>query len=238
MPSSPHDLESGPRGPVYPDSGDLPATIPIFPLPGVLLLPGGELPLNIFEPRYLNMTLDALGRGRVIGMIQPLPRPDLDLQGDPEVYPIGCAGRIVRFAETPDSRLLITLLGISRFSVAEELAPERGYRRVRADYSGFAGDDAVPSPARGLDRERLIAAALRFFKARGRPVDRDSLTHAEDDLLVTSLAMASPFDTRDKQALLECADTEGRGELLTNLLEMAALMDESGGGGPGPDTAH
>ncbi|PIW31022.1 MAG: peptidase S16 [Rhodospirillales bacterium CG15_BIG_FIL_POST_REV_8_21_14_020_66_15] len=214
------------HGAQYPDTGVLPDVLPIFPLPGALLLPGGQLPLNIFEPRYLNMTLDAMAHGRVIGMIQPQPvageEPrDPDLREAPEVFAVGCLGRIVSFAETGDGRLLITLLGQTRFRVAEELPMAGGYRRVRPDFAGFAADlDGAATP--NIDRGRLLAAAARFFEARGLQADWSGIEDAPDALLVTSLAMACPFDLRDKQALLESATASARAALLVDLLEMAA----------------
>ncbi|MEQ9471591.1 MAG: LON peptidase substrate-binding domain-containing protein [Roseitalea porphyridii] len=214
------------HGAHYPDTGKLPAVLPIFPLPGALLLPGGQLPLNIFEPRYLNMTLDAMAAGRVIGMIQPTPVQgeaprDPDLRDAPAIYPVGCLGRIVSFSETGDGRLLITLLGQTRFRVAEELAGKDGYRRVRPDFSGFT-DDLDESAAVTYDRDRLVAAAAGFFDARGLQADWSSIEDTSDSLLVTSLAMACPFDLREKQALLECDGPTARAALLTDLLEMSA----------------
>ena len=223
----------------YPDTGTLPEVLPIFPLPGAMLLPGGQLPLNIFEPRYLNMTLDAMGHGRVIGMIQPKPAPgedlprDPDLRETPEVYGVGCMGRIISFAETGDGRLMITLLGQNRFRIAKELRGEKGYRRVRPDFAPFAADSESDTPIT-MDRPRLLQAASRFFDARGMQADWQSIEDAPDGLLVTSLSMACPFDLREKQALLESETPATRAALLTELLEMAALGPVDGPGG----TAH
>ena len=215
------------HGAKYPDTGGLPDVLPIFPLPGALLLPGGQLPLNIFEPRYLHMIIDAMGDGRLIGMIQPKPQPGEDAPGDPDlresppVYPVGCCGRIVSFSETGDGRLLITLLGQSRFRIAGELAVHNGYRRVRPDFAPFANDldDDIPA---GLDRARLLDAAARYLDANGLKTDWEAIEEAPDALLVTSLAMVCPFDLREKQALLESDTPATRGALLTELLEMGA----------------
>lgn len=222
------------HGAHYPDTGKLPDVLPIFPLPGALLLPGGQLPLNIFEPRYLNMTLDALAAGRVIGMIQPSPvmgetPRDPDLREAPDIYPVGCMGRIVSFSETGDGRLLITLLGQTRFRVAAELPGQGGYRRVRPAFDEFTGD-LETDPAAAFDRPRMLKAAQRFFEARGMKADWTAIEDAPDGLLVTSLAMVCPFDLREKQALLESADAAARAELLTDLLEISAL-------GPATDPA-
>ncbi|MEQ8229018.1 MAG: LON peptidase substrate-binding domain-containing protein [Rhodospirillales bacterium] len=219
------------HGAQYPDTGSLPDVLPIFPLPGAMLLPGGQLPLNIFEPRYLHMTLDAMGQGRVIGMIQPAPVAgeaprDPDLRTAPDIYPVGCLGRIISFAETGDGRLMITLLGQSRFRVMDELPEVNGYRRVRPGYDGFSGDLNSDAPL-SVDRARLLKAATGFFKVRGLSADWSSVEDAPDGLLVTSLSMACPFDVREKQALLESPDGTTRAALLTDLLEMAALGPET-----------
>ena len=122
---------------------DLPLILPIFPLPGAIVLPGQLLPLNIFEPRYLTMFLDSLGQSRLIGMIQPLG----DMSSEPvAVHPIGCAGRVTAFQETPDGRLLVNLTGVCRFTIGPELELYRGYRRTEADWSAYRGDFAEPAP--------------------------------------------------------------------------------------------
>lgn len=200
------------------DNGALPAEIPIFPLPGALLLPRARMPLNIFEDRYLAMTNDALGGGRLIGMVQPVQRGTS--HDATEVYGVGCLGRIVAFAETPDCRLLITLMGVTRFRIVGEVALVRGYRRVRVDYAEFSNDrHAMPDAL--ADRPRLEMAVRRFFDLRAIDVDWAALADASDDVLVTSLAMVSPFETREKQAILECDQVSDRGAMLTTLLEMA-----------------
>jgi Lon protease-like protein len=224
------------HGAKYPDTGDLPGVLPIFPLPGALLLPGGQLPLNIFEPRYLHMIIDAMGEGRLIGMIQPKPQPgedapnDPDLRENPPVYSVGCCGRIVNFSETGDGRLLITLLGQSRFRIEDELPPRNGYRRVTADFSPFPDDPDDDTPI-GLDRARLLDAAARYLDANGLKTDWEAIEEAPDSLLVTSLAMVCPFDLREKQALLESDTPATRGVLLTELLEMGARGPAASPGG-------
>jgi Lon protease-like protein len=207
---------------------DLPASLPVFPLTGVLLLPRGQLPLNIFEPRYLAMTEAALGeRQRLIGMIQP--RESEGAEGPPKLYPIGCAGRISTFSESGDGRYLITLTGLCRFAVAEELAVDTPYRRVRPDFARFAADLADP-PAPTLDRARFIEL-LKIFLSRQRiKADWRSIAEAPDDGLVTTLAMVCPFQPEEKQALLECRDTTARARVMIQLLEMATL------GAPGEGT--
>lgn len=205
--------------------GTLPAVLPIFPLSGVLLLPRGHLPLNIFEPRYLTMTEDALGAGRMIGMIQPrLPQPGL-VEDGVEVFATGCAGRIISFSETGDGRFLITLRGVCRFRIAQELEGVGGYRRAGADYTAFAAD--LQENAEPLaDRRRLLGAVHAFLEVKRIEADWKAIEGAADEVLVTTLAMAAPLEAGEKQALLECSDLAGRAELLAGLLEMAARTDQ------------
>ncbi len=212
----------------------LPDIMPIFPLSGVLLLPRGRLPLNIFEPRYLAMTRDALGGERLIGMIQPSDSggggPGFDSM-NPPVYPIGCAGRVTQFSETDDGRYLLTLTGVSRFRIREELPLLSGYRRVVPDWRPFAHDRDQPGEP-GFDRERLIRGLKSYFGARQISADFEAIEKAPGEYLVTSLAMACPFAPSEKQALLEAADPDERGRLLTTLVEMAAIeptTEDSGG---------
>src|ERR1700750_1228423 len=178
----------------------LPDILPIFPLAGVLLLPRGRLPLNIFEPRYLAMTRNALASDRLIGMVQP---SDPAASGsNPPVYPIGCAGRITSFSETEDGRFLITLTGTSRFRIREELPLLEGYRRVVPDWDGFARD-AEGEEAPEFDRERLVRGLKAYFQQHQISADWDSITSVGGERLVTSIAMICPFDPSEKQALAE-----------------------------------
>ena len=208
----------------------LPDVLPIFPLTGVLLLPRGRLPLNIFEPRYLAMTRDALGGERLIGMIQPT-EPQQDNLGrgavDPSVYPVGCAGRITQFAENDDGRFLITLTGISRFRIVEELPLLSGYRRVIPDWRPFAHDRGMPDDPQ-LDRGRLVRGLKNYFGQRNLGADWSAIEKAPGEHLVTSIAMACPFAPSEKQALLEAADLEERAKLLIGLVEMAAIKPTAG----------
>jgi len=208
-----------------PDLAALPDTLPIFPLTGVLLLPRGRLPLNIFEPRYLAMTRDALGGERLIGMVQP-SEPQRDNRGggaiNPPVYPIGCAGRITAFAESDDGRYLLTLTGVSRFRIRDELPLLSGYRRVVPDWQPFAQDLDAP-PATGFDRERFIRGLKEFFTQRQISADWEAIDKAAGEHLITSLAMLCPFAPSEKQALLEAADLDERARLLIALVEMAAI---------------
>jgi len=203
-----------------PRADELPREFPVFPLAGALLLPHGKLPLNIFEPRYLAMTEDALGAGRMFGMIQPDPRLS-DGPTGPGLYRIGCLGRLVSFSETDDGRYLITLLGLARFAVAAELPMRRGYRRVQGDLSAFA-DDLEPTrdDQVRLDRPALLAALRGYFTRRGIDSNWDAINQMPDHTLVVTLSMVCPFDPAEKQALLEAATVAERAQTLLALLQM------------------
>jgi Lon protease-like protein len=209
----------------YRTPADLPARIPIFPLGGALLLPRGQLPLNIFEPRYLQMVDDALAGARVIGMVQPDSDEALQQQGDPaarpSVYRIGCAGRIASFAETGDGRILITLAGISRFSIIEELAGPTPYRVVRADFAPFASDFEAGLGQDQVDRSELLRAFKAFLEAHKLEADWDEVREASNESLVNTLSMMSPYPPAEKQALLEAHDLKTRAEVLVALTDMA-----------------
>ena len=209
-----------------PSLADLPGEIAIFPLPAALLLPGGRLPLNIFEPRYLALVEDALGAGRYFGMVQPEPAAPAGPEG-PRTYRVGCLGRIASFSETEDGRFLITLAGVTRFRITAELPPRRGYRRVRADYAEFAADLAPDAPP-AVDQARLLGVLRPFFKARQIEANWDAIERTEPAMLVLSLSMICPFDVPEKQALLEAPGPTERAATLIALLEMGAHE-------PGPD---
>jgi len=214
-----------------PSFDTLPATLPIFPLPGALLLPGGKLPLQIFEPRYLAMTRDALASDRLIGMIQPL-RQDSETEGlvshTADLYPIGCAGRITAYSETDDGRYLITLTGICRFAIQRELPMAGGYRRVVPDFARFRTDMDAAATA-NVDRQRLLKALHAYFAYQKISIDPAAVVDIPDDKLVTSLAMVCPFEAKEKQALLEAADLAERSRVMTALLELGSFAghDES-----------
>jgi Lon protease-like protein len=203
-------------------TADLPQVIPVFPLDGALLLPGGELPLQIFEPRYLNMVDDVMGGDRIIGMIQTLPGGDRER---PRLAAVGCAGRITSFAETSDGRYLITLTGLCRFEPGEELAMRLPYRQARAVYSRFEADlsedEKTPVPADA--RDRFAHALKRYLNRRDLDIDWETASGAPLEALVNSLAMGLPFDPQEKQALLQAPDLTGRFEVLTTLLEIDSV---------------
>ncbi len=210
--------------PFFPSFNDLSQTLPIFPLTGVLLLPRGQLPLNIFEPRYIAMIDDALSSDRLIGMIQPV---DATANGAaPEVYSTGCAGRITTFDETDDGRYLITLTGLCRFNLEEEVSTTRGYRRVKTDWSPFRDDMAPAEDCLQVDRDRLRQALSVYFNRQGISANWDAIEGTPDDRLVTSLAMICPFAACEKQALLEAPTPQERAALLLSLIEMAAIDNQ------------
>jgi Lon protease-like protein len=198
---------------VYRGPADCPAVIPVFPLSGALLLPRGQMPLNIFEPRYLAMIEDALKTERVIGMIQP----DGDEGGTttpPRLYSVGCAGRITQFAETGDGRYLITLTGIARFRVEDELSTAAPYRQCRVSYESFTADFLPRAGEDEVDRAGVLRALSDFVEANDLKVDWRGIEEAPNEALVNALCMMSPFGSREKQALLEAPDLKSRAEAL------------------------
>src|SRR5690348_16615573 len=213
------------------DREALPDTLPIFPQTGVLLLPRGRLPLNIFEPRYLGLPRDALGGERVIGMVQPSGAQHQANRGrgplNPPVYPIGCAGRITSFSETDDGRYLLTLTGVSRFRIREELPLLSGYRRVAAEWQPFSHDVETPTGTE-FDRDRFIRGLKGFFDQRQISADWEAIEKAAGEHLINSIAMLCPFAPSEKQALLEAPDLNERARLLIALVEMAAVNPNQG----------
>jgi Lon protease-like protein len=212
-----------------PSAADLPREIAVFPLTGALLLPFGRLPLNIFEPRYLAMVQDSLGQGRMFGMIQPNAGEAAGPNG-PGLFRIGCLGRVSSFSETDDGRFLITLTGVARFTIVEELPLRHGYRRVRADYTAFEADlDATRKPV--LDRQRLEESLRGYFRANRIDANWEAVRETPDAMLVTTLAMVCPFEPREKQALLEAPTLQDRADMLLALVEIGAYgAPESEGG--------
>ncbi|UPY36639.1 LON peptidase substrate-binding domain-containing protein [Sediminicoccus sp. KRV36] len=209
--------------PFQPGPEQLPAEIAIFPLAGALLLPGGKLPLNIFEPRYMAMTLDSLAHGRMFGMIQGDPTQPRGERGS-SIFQVGCLGRLSSFAETEDGRLLITLTGVTRFRVVEELPLRRGYRRVIADYTPFADDFEPPSPEQ-VRRAAILEALRPYFAAKGIDANWEAIEEMAAPSLVTTLAMVCPFGVPEKQALLEAPTLKDRADSLIALLRMEAHGD-------------
>lgn len=205
-------------------AADLPNVIPVFPLPGALLLPRARLPLHLFEPRYLAMLDDTLKTShRMIGMIQPYDQPD----GSSALNRIGCAGRLTQFSETEDGRYMATLTGISRYRIRQELDGFTPYRRCEVDWTGFDRDRGPVDRDKDLDRGAFFDLLGRYFTERQLDTDWDALKEAEDELLINSLAMLLRFEPEDKQALLEAPSLSTRRETLVTLIEYTLR----GGGG-------
>ncbi len=203
--------------------GICPEVLPIFPLTGAILLPGGRLPLHVFEERYRHMVEDALEGVGFIGMIQPrAPGDQVDPRPSPELFSVGCAGLIERWESLDDGRYIILLKGMARFRVRRELPPERGYRRVEADYAGFGRD--LEEEGTAVPADRLMAALKSFGETHGVPIELDKLAALSGLALLNSLAMALPFQPAEKQALLEAPDVEGRLETLLALMDMGVEL--------------
>ena len=208
-----------PMNAVYNGPQDLPDVIPVFPLPGALLLPRGQMPLNIFEPRYVGMIDEALKANRVVGMIQPDPEAG-GTALVPKLFRIGCAGRITQLAETGDGRYLVTLTGIARFSVAEEVPTTLPFRLCRIDFSPFLADFQARAGEDAVDRPAVLKALRDFVAATDLKIDWQGVEQAPNEALVNALSMISPFGPREKQALLEAPDLKTRAEALVAITEI------------------
>ena len=213
--------------PFHPTVEALPTELAIFPLPGVLLLPDGKLPLNIFEPRYLNMVADSLGNGRMLGMIQPSEEPPPGTE--PLVFDTGCMGRISSLDETEDGRLLITLTGVCRFRILRDLDVVGGYRRVEPDWRPFLADLEEPQHDLEVDRDRLIVALRAYSRLHNLEFNWKAIERIADYDLSVALCMACPLEPREKQALLESPDPASRTGTLITLMEMAVAARQAGG---------
>lgn len=210
----------------YRSPADLPTRLAVFPLAGALLLPRAELPLNIFEPRYVEMISDAMSGDRMIGMIQPASEQD----DRPELLTVGCAGRITAYAETPDNRMLITLMGVSRFVVTEELDVDTAYRQVIADFHPYAVDLVSGLGAEEVNRPALLRAFRDYLKANDMNADWEQVDQAPTEVLVNTLSLLAPYASREKQALLEAPDLKTRADVLVALTEMTIARTARGSG--------
>ena len=193
----------------------LPGTLPLFPLNGVLLLPAGHLPLNIFEPRYIAMLDDALKSDRMIGIIQPKP------ESETSVYDIGCAGRIIQFTETPDGRYEILLKGISRFRIEEELSATTLYRQAKLNWTLYAQDLDECKTCLGIEREGFKAILIDYLAKQNMACDIEAVDNAPDKAMIACLAMACPLEPLEKQALLEETCCEAQAKMFIAMMEMA-----------------
>jgi uncharacterized protein len=216
-----------PMNAVYRGPADLPETIPVFPLPGALLLPRGQMPLNIFEPRYLAMIDDSLRDGhRLVGMIQPdtaHPGPEQK----PNLYRVGCAGRITQLSETGDGRYLLQLTGVARFRIEEELSVATAYRQCRVTFAPFAGDFVARKGEVAVDRDRLLEALRAFLQANNLKADWHGIESAPNEALVNALAMMSSYGPAEKQAMLEAPDLKTRAEILIAVTEIELAKDNN-----------
>src|SRR3974390_2994863 len=217
----------------YRGPGDLPEVIPVFPLPGALLLPRGQMPLNIFEPRYLAMIEDALHSvHRLIGMIQPDPKHPGPDEHKPHLFHVGCVGRMTQFAESGDGRYLIQLTGIPRFRGEEDLSVAPPYRQCRVTYRPFVDDFAARKGEDEVDRKALLRALTAFLKANNLKADWEGIENAPNEALVNALAMMSPYDAAEKQAMLEAPDLKTRAEILVAVTEIELAKSKTPGETP------
>ncbi len=216
----------------YRGPADLPEIIPVFPLPGALLLPRGQMPLNIFEPRYLAMVDDAFRDGhRLIGMIQPDVTHSQN-EEKPVLFQVGCVGRITQLAESGDGRYILELTGVSRFKVVEEMTVLTAYRQCKVDYFPFIDDFTARKGEDEVDREALLAVLTDFLKANNLKVDWEGIEAAPNEALVNALAMMSPYGSAEKQAMLEAPDLKTRAEILIAVTEMDLAKKRTSGDPP------
>ncbi|CAN1568782.1 Lon, substrate-binding domain containing protein [Rhabdaerophilaceae bacterium] len=209
----------------YSSPDELPGTLALFPLPGALLLPRSQIPLNIFEPRYIAMIDAALAGSRLVGMIQPDPAQS-DLIGQGRLFPVGCAGRITQIAESGDGRYLLQLTGICRFRIKSELAALTPYRQAQVDFAAFANDLLPGDGEDGVNRDGLLKALRDFSQANRVEIDWDNIRQAPNEALVNALSMMSPYGVREKQALLEAVDLKARADMLIAITEIELARSE------------
>jgi Lon protease-like protein len=208
---------------------DVPATVPVFPLAGVLLLPRGHLPLNIFEPRYLDMITEAMRGARLVGMLQPkFTSKAAETAGQGDLSDVGCIGRITQYVETGDGRIIVTLMGVSRFRLVAEIPTKLAFRTCRIDVEPFLGDFTVGVGNDEVDRKTLLETFKAYLEARNLEADWDSIERASNESLVNTLSMMSPYGPAEKQALLEARTLRERAEMLVAVTELA-LANEAGG---------
>jgi hypothetical protein len=212
----------------YAGPADMPATIPLFPLESALLLPRRPLQLTVFEPRYLAMLDDALSGERLIGIIQQTT-PEMTAGPPPELYPVGCAGRIVQYTEVGDGRCFVTLMGVARFRVAEEMHYATPYRIAMTDYAPFSEDFTEGAGEAAVDRESLLSTLRRFAEVNEVKVVWSDIKKASNEALVNGLSMMSPCGPREKQALLESVDLKSRAEMLVAITTIGLARGDDAG---------
>lgn len=210
---------------IYSSKADIPEIVPIFPLEDTLLLPGGLLPLNIFEKRYLAMVDDAIHGDRLIGMVQPSESGDTRHSG---LRQIGCLGRVTAFQEAGDNTVLIGLYGICRFKIISEEPEQNGYRNCKIEI--FAEDLNEDTQSAAIDRKTLIATFKNYLEANAMEADWESIDSTDNQTLVTALCMMSPYGSAEKQALLEAPDLKSRAETLIALTEIDLARNSNDSG--------
>ena len=218
---------------LYRGPADLPQRIPVFPLPGAILLPRATLPLNIFEARYLQMLEDVMSTSRVLGMLQPEGGGDDEepVARNAPLRRIGCAGRITGYQELEDGRLLITLTGITRFTLVNEVPLDKPYRICTVSYDAFAGDFIAGAGEEDVDRQGLLKALKTYLEARNLKADWSAVSKSSNETLINSLSIVSPYGPEEKQALLQAANLKSRAEMLVALAEMELAASGAGGSG-------
>src|SRR3982751_4806569 len=217
----------------YRGPADLPEILPVFPLPGALLLPRGQMPLNIFEPRYLAMIDDAFRDGhRLIGMIQPDIAHSPKNSDKPALFRVGCVGRITQLAESGDGRYILELTGVARFKVVEEISGLTAYRQCKADFFPYADDFVARKGEEAVDRAALLDVLTDFLEANNLKVDWEGIESAPNEALVNALAMMSPYGPAEKQAMLEAPDLKTRAEILIAVTEMELAKKKTSGDPP------
>lgn len=215
---------------IYETIADLPPVLPVFPLSGALLLPRTQLPLNIFEQRYIDMIDAALAGNRLIGMVQPLSDQPSDDADRPALASVGCVGRLTSFQETGDGRYLISLQGITRFSLGKERKVYASFREVECDFAPFADDLKCGEGEDDVDRNGLLRTLREYLDANNLEADWESVTEAETEVLVNALCMMCPYGPQEKQALLEARDLKTRAETLIAITEMDLARSQNDGG--------
>ena len=214
----------------YTGPEELPAIIPVFPLAGALLLPRADMPLNLFEPRYVALADDAMRGHRLIGMIQPSPEASSRAK-TPPLCTVGCVGRITQFAESGDGRIFIVLTGVARFRITSEVLAMTQYRQCAVDYAPFVSDFTPRAGEDEVDRKAVLEALRLFAESTNQEVDWKSINQAPNEALVNALAAMSPFGAKEKQALLEAGDLKTRADVLVAITEMELARGGAEGAG-------
>jgi len=217
----------------YRSAEDLPQLLPVFPLRGAILLPRSSLMVNVFEPRYLALLDDALAKDRLIGIVQPTDVAAHDESPLGKAFPlrqVGCAGRITSFTEGDDGHYMITLVGIARFALEQEVETDEPFRRLRVGFGNYSADFQSGEGEEDVDRPRLLATLRCYLEANNLSADWDGINGASNERLVNTLSILSPYGPEEKQALLEAPNLKERAEALVALAEMELASPDDGSG--------